>query len=78
MPANSADVGSCTITVPPRDFTAPTPIAPSRPVPVNTQATARGPYAPATDSNSRSADGRTKWTNSLLVSVSWPAESTSR
>ncbi len=55
---------------PPRDFTAERPIAPSLPVPVRTQAMARGPCVPATDSNSRSAEGRTKWTSGLLDSVS--------
>ena len=42
------------------------------PVPVSTHAIARGPYAPATDSKSRSAEGRTKCTSSLSDSVRTP------
>src|SRR6516164_90466 len=78
IPLNSASAGSSAMTVPPLDLTADAPIAPSLPVPVSTHAMALGPYAPATDSNSRSADGRRKCTSSLLDSTSTPFASTRR
>ena len=64
MPKNCEVCSSCTITVPPIFLIAFTPIAPSRPVPESTTAMARSLYAAAVDSNSRSADGRTKCTSS--------------
>jgi len=55
-----------------------TPIEPSLPVPVRTTAIARFLKLPATDSNRRSAEGRTKWTSSDCVSESEPSGFTSR
>ena len=65
MLKNSEVASSWTMTVPPRALIAVTPIEPSLPAPVRTTAMARSPYAAATDSNRRSADGRTKFTSSV-------------
>ena len=71
MPKNSEVFSSCTITVPPIFLIAFTPIAPSLP--------GAGKYhgdgallvaAAAADSNSRSAEGRTKCTSSVCDSDS--------
>src|SRR5262249_23299498 len=78
MPPNSELSWSCTITVPPIFLIAFTPIAPSVPEPESTTAIARSRKAAAVDSNSRSAEGRTKCTSSVCVSVSDPSGLTSR
>src|SRR5262249_48830665 len=67
MPANSAFFASCTITVPPIFLMAFTPIAPSEPLPESTTAMARSLKLAAVDSNSRSAEGRTKCTSRVCV-----------
>jgi hypothetical protein len=59
-------------------LTARMPIAPSVPVPLRTTAIERSRKAAATDSNSRSADGRTKCTSSVWVSETVPSAFTSR
>ena len=64
--------------VPPIFLIARSPMAPSAPVPVSTTAIARSLQEAATDSNSRSADGRTKWTSSDCESESEPSGFTSR
>src|SRR4029077_16156978 len=73
IPKNSDEASSCAMTVPPRCLMAVTPIEPSWPVPVRTTAMARLPYEAATDSNSRSADGRTKLTSSVCVRLTLPS-----
>src|SRR6266508_565520 len=78
MPKNSELFSSCTITVPPIFLIARTPMEPSLPVPVRTTAMARSLKLAATDSNNKSADGRTKWTSSDCVSDKVPSEFTSR
>src|SRR5215471_2086241 len=78
MPKNSALALSCAMTVPPIFLIACTPITPSLPVPVNTTAIARSRWLAATDSNNRSAEGRTKCTSSVCVSDSVPSALTKR
>ena len=60
MPVNRAVVRSSTMTMPPADLIARTPTAPSLPEPLSTTAMVCLPHVRASDSNSRSADGRTK------------------
>ena len=78
IPKNSEVASSWAITVPPIFLIAWTPIAPSLPVPVRTTAIARSLKLAATDSNSRSAEGRTKWTSSDWARVMVPSGFTSR
>src|SRR5229473_3470641 len=58
MPKMTAVASSCTITWPPRVFTACTPLAPSLPIPVRITAVVIGPKYSAALSNVRSAQGR--------------------
>src|SRR5690606_11682727 len=78
MLLNSAVAGSCTTPVPPRDFTAVTPDAPSLPEPVNTHAMARSPQRLTTDSKRTCPAGRTKWTGPPLDSEKRPPAPTVR
>src|SRR5262245_20266694 len=78
MPKNSELFSSCTITVPPIFFIALTPIAPSLPVPERTTAMERSLKLAATDSKSKSAEGRTKWTSSDCDRDKVPSGLTSR
>jgi len=63
MGGNSASSGFWAIVAPPASLMARIPVAPSLPEPLKTTAMARDPYVPATDSNSRSIDGREKCTS---------------
>src|SRR5262245_48204032 len=78
IPKKSLVASSWAMTVPPIFLMAWTPIVPSLPVPVRTTAIARCLKLAATDSKSRSADGRTKWTSSVWASDSEPSGFTSR
>src|ERR1700730_740901 len=64
MPPNSAEAWSCATTVPPIFLIAPTPIEPSKPVPVSTTAIARCLKLAPADPKNTAALGRTKWTSS--------------
>src|SRR5262245_16164455 len=78
IPKNSEVASSCAITEPPIFLIARIPIDPSLPVPVRTTASARSRKTAATDSNSRSAEGRRKCTSSELVSDSVRSGTTRR
>src|SRR5262245_22220638 len=78
IPKNSELFSSWTITVPPIFFIALTPIAPSLPVPERTTAMERSLKLAATDSKSKSAEGRTKWTSSDCDRDKVPSGLTSR
>ena len=84
MPATSASLGSCTITLPPASATAAAPAAPSSSAPESTTATAREPQARASERNIGSAAGRTPFsvgpwlssTASARTSRCWSAGAT--
>src|SRR5262245_17148377 len=73
IPENSELLMDCAMTVPPIRLTALTPVAPSRPVPERTTATARSLHTTATDSKRRSAEGRRKFTGSAPDSAMVPS-----
>jgi hypothetical protein len=75
---NGADAmaGSWASTIPPAALTARAPAVPSRPMPVSTIASTRGPKRVAADANSGSAAGRVWLTFAVSSSPSRPSPRT--